>query len=117
MKDPAAARSQLVEAIPSLSGVDAEAGAIFLAAAATLASIDGDPLHAATLWAAYEGALAKLHRAETPGAGTLRTRWLPAAREAAPDTAAWDTAFILGAEMSLDDTLALAAAGSATRSQ
>jgi predicted ATPase/DNA-binding SARP family transcriptional activator len=108
-EDPAAARSQLIEAIPSLPGVDAEAGTIFLAAAATLASIDGHPLHAATLWGATEGALAKLHRAETPGAGTLRTRWLPAARDAAPDIPAWDTAFIRGAEMSLDAALALAA--------
>jgi predicted ATPase/class 3 adenylate cyclase len=107
--DPAAARSQLADAIPSMPGVDTEAGAIFLAAAATLASIDGHALRAATLWGATDGALAKLHRAETPGAAALRTRWLPPGRDAAPDAAAWDTAYTRGTEMSLDAALALAA--------
>ena len=107
--DPAAARSQLADAIPSMPGVDTEAGAVFLAAAATLASVDGHALRAATLWGATDGALAKLHRAETPGAAALRTRWLPPARDAAPDAAAWDTAYTRGTEMSLDAALALAA--------
>jgi predicted ATPase/class 3 adenylate cyclase len=107
-----AARSQLAEAIPSMPGVHAEAGAIFLAAAATLASVDGHPLRAATLWGAAEGALAKLHRAETPGATALRRRWLPPARDAVPEAAAWDAAYMRGTEMSLDDALALAAADS-----
>ena len=109
-EDPATARSQLAEAIPSLPAVHAEAGAIFLAAAATLASLDGHPLRAATLWGATDGELAKLHRVETPGAAALRTRWLPPARDAAPDAAAWDTAYTRGTEMSLDDALAVAAA-------
>jgi predicted ATPase/class 3 adenylate cyclase len=110
--DPAGARTRLVEAIPSLPhDPDAESGAVFLAAAATLAAISGDGLRAATLWGAGDAALSGLHRVETPGASALRARWLPRARDLIAGAAAWEAAYAHGARMAVQDALELAAAG------
>jgi predicted ATPase/class 3 adenylate cyclase len=108
--DASSAQARLTDAVdPMASGLDPETGAIFLSAAATLAAVRGDPLRSATLWAAADEALARLNRAETPGGATLRVRWLPHARTAAPDAVSWDAACAAGAEISLDEALALAA--------
>jgi hypothetical protein len=108
--DTPRAQARLADAADSMMpGLDQETGAVVLAAAATLAAIGDDPLRAATLWAAADQAIARLSRAETPGAATLRARWLPHARAAAPDATSWAAAWTAGIEISLDEALSFAA--------
>jgi predicted ATPase/DNA-binding SARP family transcriptional activator len=86
---------------------DAEAAGDTLAAAATIAAIQREPARAAMLWAAADAARgsSEAHRA----IARLRARWEPAACAPAGDQATWAAATQAGAELTLDDALALAA--------
>ena len=86
---------------------DAEAAGDTLSAAATIAAIRREPARAAMLWAAADTArgCAEEHRC----VARLRERWEPAACAQAGDQATWDAATQAGAELTLDDALALAA--------
>lgn len=104
------AGAQLNEAIePIRATYDIEAAASLLSAAGTVAAIQRAPVRAAMLWAAAERARARIGLGETPASGRLRTRWQPRARTAVPDASSWDVARRAGAQLALDDALALAA--------
>jgi predicted ATPase len=86
---------------------DRELAADVLSAAATIAATRGDTTRAATLWAA---ASATRGAAREHGAlAQLRARWQPQARTEARDQATWDAATSYGAELTLEDAVALAA--------
>ena len=86
---------------------DAEGARDTLSAAATIAAIRREPARAAMLWAAADGARdsAEAHTS----IARLRARWEPAARARAGDQATWDAATRAGAELTLEDALALVA--------
>jgi hypothetical protein len=107
-EDANAAASQLASAIDSTGADDVEAAATLLSAAATLAATRAEPLRAATLWAASDGAFARLRRPDNPATASLRARWLPAMQAAAADATSWDEAWSHGAQLSLEGALALA---------
>jgi tetratricopeptide (TPR) repeat protein len=106
--DASVAASQLSSAIESTGADDVEAAATLLSAAATLAATRDEPLRAAALWAASDGARARLSRPDTPATAALRARWLPAMQAAAADGTSWEEAWSEGAQLSLEGALALA---------
>jgi predicted ATPase/class 3 adenylate cyclase len=82
--------------------------ATLLSAAGTLAAKQTEPLTAATLWSASEEAHSRGVIEEAQAAATLRAQSQPDTRAATPDQTTWDEAWKTGAELSLDDALALA---------
>ena len=103
------ATTHLGEAIAATrSGYDAEAIASVLSLAGTIAAIQAHPIEAATLWAAADAARARIGLSDAPSDEKLRTEWQPTARAALNDPHRWDAAWVAGAELSLDDAIALA---------
>ena len=92
---------------------DNDLAADALSAAATIAASRRDPTRAAMLWAAADVALAAArgHRS----LARLRAKWEPQVRAQADDEASWEAATRAGAELGLDDALALALASQPER--
>ena len=105
--DTAAARAR--EAIGTRVPLQTEPAALRLALAATLGAARGEPLRAATLWSAAEHAYAQIGIDDPPLPARLRARWEPQALADAGDRSRWDAAWEAGAEMPIEDALALAA--------
>ncbi len=110
-----AAAEQLWAAIePTSAASDFETMPVLLSAAAAVAAARGDPLRAATMWAASDSMLAWLARREMPTAALLRAQWLPRARAVAPDARSWAEAWAAGADLAVPQALILAAGAVAT---
>jgi predicted ATPase/class 3 adenylate cyclase len=107
--DTAAARAR--EALEVGIPFQGESIAVRLTLAAALAAIRGQPLRAATLWGAAEHVYAQNGIDEPPIHERLRARWEPQARTDAGEQAGWDTAWKAGAQMTIEDALAVAAGG------
>jgi hypothetical protein len=86
---------------------DGELAAEALSAAGTIAAMRREPLRAATLWAAAD--TVRGPAPEHKAVAGLRDRWQQQARLQVSDQAAWDAATHAGAELALEDALALAA--------
>jgi predicted ATPase/class 3 adenylate cyclase len=106
--DANVAASQLASAIDSTGADDVETAATLLSAAATLAATRDEPLRAASLWAASDGALARLSRPDPPATASLRARWLPVMQAAAADGTSWEEAWVRGGRLSLEEAFSLA---------
>jgi tetratricopeptide (TPR) repeat protein len=87
---------------------DRDMAADILSAAGTIAAMRRKPHRAATLWAAAHTARGAAH--EHKSIAQLRARWQPEARAEVADHATWDAATRTGADLALEDALALAAA-------
>jgi hypothetical protein len=95
------------EALGPFRRVGDAAGITITAGSRRIAAIRREPARAAMLWAAADAARgsSEAHRA----IAHLRARWEPAARARAGDQATWDAATQAGAELTLEDALALVA--------
>lgn len=103
------ARAQLHEALETTNAAyDLELASGLLSTAATLAAVQDEPTRAAALWSAADRARWRIHLGETPTSTRLRASWEPKARAAVSDPASWTAACLAGADLSLDDALALA---------
>jgi tetratricopeptide (TPR) repeat protein len=85
---------------------DSDWAAVTLSAAATISAIRQAPMRAAMLWAAADTARGSTH--EHTFVARLRATWQVQARAQAGDQAAWDAAERSGADLALEDALALA---------
>ena len=107
--DVEAASALLREAIDTSRPFQDESRAMRLILGGTLAAIARRPIDAATLWGAAERVYACIGLAEPPFATRLRMRWEAQALADAPDQIAWDAAWKGGAELAVEDALAVAA--------
>jgi predicted ATPase/class 3 adenylate cyclase len=108
------ARPQLAEAIQTSEHYEPEPSALLLAAVAALAAASSCPVLAAQLWGASERARESIALHETPTLARLRSQWQPVAEAQLADQAAWRQAWNQGAELTIEDALALALPTAAT---
>ncbi len=109
--DVQAADSRVREALDIGLPFQSEAFALRLTLSASLASARGQSHRAATLWGAAASAYAHVGFEDPPILNRLRDRWLPQAQAAAPDPETWDAAYAAGADLGMEDALALVATG------
>ena len=83
--------------------------ALRLTVAGAMAAIRRQPLRAAMLWGAAEHGYAQIGVDDRPIHARLLARWEPQARADASDEAGWDAAWTAGAQMTIEDALAVAA--------
>ena len=102
------ARPQLAEAIQTSENYEPEPSALLLAAVAAFAAASSCPVLAAQFWGASERARESIALRETPTLARLRSQWQPVAEAQLADQAAWRQAWNQGAELTIDDALALA---------
>ncbi|HKO27541.1 MAG TPA: BTAD domain-containing putative transcriptional regulator [Solirubrobacteraceae bacterium] len=86
---------------------DSNMAADTLSAAATIVAMRREPHRAAMLWAAAETVRGSAHEHEA--LARLRGRWQPHAQAELSDQASWEAATRAGAELTLEEALALAA--------
>jgi tetratricopeptide (TPR) repeat protein len=107
--DVATAAARFREALDVGIPFQGESIAVRLSLAAAMAAIEHRPLRAALLWGAAEHVYDMNGIDDRPIHRRLRARWESQALADAADQAAWDGAWKAGAEISMDDALAVAA--------
>jgi predicted ATPase len=107
--DRVAADASLSEALTCMGGAyDAELSQVVLSVAATLATVQDDPVLALQLWAALDRQASTQHVAQALLVQRLRREWLPVA-ETSLDAATRNRAWSAGAELLPEQALELAA--------
>lgn len=99
----------LREALDIGSMFQMEAPAMLLMAAGALAASQRQAVEAATLWGAADALRGRIGLGEVGVTARLRARWQPQAQAAARTPEDWDAALQAGADLSLQDAIAVAA--------